>query len=61
MNDQAKKPDEKIFSIRLPIEIIDAIERERDRATKKAGAEVTTAAVVRGVLERALNVKYAKT
>jgi len=42
------------LGLRLPLPLLDALEQERKRRSKAAGAEVKTSAVVRAVLERAL-------
>lgn len=47
------KKDE-VIAVRVPGELRDALERERKRMSKKAGAEVKSSAVVRSILERFL-------
>lgn len=42
------------LGLRLPLPLLDALEQERKRRSRAAGAEVKTSAVVRAVLERAL-------
>ena len=39
---------------RVPSELRSALERERKRMSKVAGAEVKTSAVIRAILEKAL-------
>lgn len=58
-----EKPDnktEKVLGIRMSEQLLKALEEERQRVSRKAGAEVNTSAVVRAILERALNVKPPK-
>lgn len=45
--------DERI-AIRLPKRLAEALERERRRVAKVAGAEVKKSAIVRAILERVL-------
>lgn len=45
--------DEIIYA-RVPGKLKAALERERRRMSRKAGAEVQTSAVIRAILERAL-------
>jgi hypothetical protein len=47
------KHDE-FIGIRVPGELRGALERERQRMSKAAGAEVKTSAVIRAILERSL-------
>lgn len=47
------KKDETI-AVRMPGRLRDALERERQRRSKKAGAEVTASAVIRSILEESL-------
>jgi hypothetical protein len=57
-----EKPDktEKVLGIRMSEQLLKALEDERQRVSRKAGAEVNTSAVVRAILERALNIKPPK-
>lgn len=48
------KNDETI-GVRVPGELRDALERERQRMSKAAGAEVKTSAVIRAILLEKLN------
>lgn len=48
--------DEIIYA-RVPSKLKSALERERLRMSKKAGAEVKTSAVIRSILEQALKPK----
>ena len=48
--------DEIIYA-RVPGKLKAALERERQRMSRKAGAEVQTSAVIRSILERALRGK----
>lgn len=50
------KHDEKV-DVRIPGELRGALERERRRMSKAAGAEVRTSAVIRSILEKALKGK----
>lgn len=50
----AVKNDE-IIGVRMPRELRSALERERQRMSKVAGAEVKTSAVIRAILERELS------
>lgn len=50
------KHDDKV-DVRVPHELRGALERERRRMSKAAGAEVKTSAVIRSILERALKPK----
>ena len=45
------------IGVRVPGAIRGALEQERRRMSKKAGAEVKTSAVIRSILERALRAK----
>ena len=42
------------IAVRLPADLRTALEKERQRVSKKAGAEVQTSSVIRAILERAL-------
>ena len=44
-----------IIYTRVSHQLRNALERERKRMSKAAGAEVKTSAVIRAILERALN------
>ena len=48
---------EAIIYARVPGDLRAALERERKRMSKVAGAEVKTSAVIRAILERALRSK----
>ena len=50
------KNDDKV-DVRLPSELRVALEQERKRMSKAAGAEVKTSAVIRALLEQALRGK----
>lgn len=50
------KNDDKV-DVRIPSELRSALERQRLRMSKKAGAEVKTSAVIRSILEQALKPK----
>lgn len=52
------KHDQIIYA-RVPRDLRSALERERKRMSKKAGAEVKTSAVVRALLEQALKSRAA--
>jgi hypothetical protein len=43
-----------VVAVRVPSELRAALEQERVRMSRKAGAEVKTSAVIRAILERAL-------
>ena len=45
---------EDVVSFRLPRELREELERERQRRSKRAGAEVKTSAVIRGFIEAGL-------
>lgn len=45
------------LGVRVPGEIRSALERERQRMSRKAGAEVKTSAVIRAILELHLRPK----
>ena len=45
------------LNIRVPGELRGALERERKRMSKAAGAEVKTSAVIRAILTQALRTK----
>lgn len=45
---------EDMISVRVPKELRSALERERLRMTKAAGAEVKASAVIRSILEQRL-------
>jgi hypothetical protein len=47
------RKDETI-AVRLPGELREALERERQARSKKAGADVSASAVIRSILEHAL-------
>lgn len=47
------KKDETI-GVRIPSELRSALEREQQRMSRKAGAEVKLSAVIRSILEQAL-------
>lgn len=47
------KKDETI-AVRIPGELRDALERERQARSKRAGAEVKASAVIRSILEEKL-------
>ena len=47
------KNDETI-GVRLPGKLREALERERQRMSRKAGAEVKISSVIRSILEKAL-------
>ncbi len=49
-----KKGNDETIGVRIPSELRAALERERQRMSKKAGAEVKASAVIRSILERAL-------
>ncbi len=49
--------NDKFIGIRIPSDMRGALERERLRMSKKAGAEVKTSAVIRAILEQALKPK----
>jgi hypothetical protein len=49
--------NDKFIGIRVPEELHGALERERKRMSKVAGAEVKTSAVIRAILERTLRSK----
>jgi hypothetical protein len=53
------KQDETI-GVRLPGELLDALERERQRASRVAGVEVKMSAVVRALLTRSLRRRRAR-
>jgi hypothetical protein len=48
---------DKKVDVRIPGELRGALELERKRMSKKAGAEVKTSAVIRAILEQALKPK----
>jgi hypothetical protein len=48
---------EEALNVRVPKELRSALERERKRMSKAAGAEVKTSAVIRAILEQALRGK----
>jgi predicted site-specific integrase-resolvase len=48
---------EAIIYARVPYALRGALERERKRMSKVAGAEVKTSAVIRAILEQALRAK----
>jgi len=49
------------LNIRVPSELKSALERERQRMSRKAGAEVKTSAVIRAILEQALRSTRSRT
>lgn len=49
----------KFIGIRVPSDLRGALEQERKRMSKAAGAEVKTSAVIRAILEQALRGKRA--
>lgn len=51
--------NEETIGVRIPKELRGAIEREQQRMSRKAGAEVKMSAVIRALLERALGCKAA--
>lgn len=48
------------IAIRLPGELREAVERERRRMSRAAGAEVKMSAVIRAILEQALRDRRAR-
>jgi len=49
--------NDEFIGIRVPGDLRTALERERRRMSKMAGAEVKTSAVIRAILEQALRSK----
>lgn len=49
----------KIVGVRIPDHLRSAIERERQRMSRVAGAEVKTSAVIRAILEQKFNKRRA--
>jgi hypothetical protein len=49
-----KKNNDETIYVRIPAALRKAIERERKRIGRAAGADVTTSAVIRAILEREL-------
>ena len=45
------------IGLRIPNSMKNALERERKRMSKAAGAEVKTSAVIRAILEQKLDIK----
>jgi len=48
------KTNEKRIAVRLPGQLAAALEKERQRISKKGGAEVKMSAVIRAILEQRL-------
>jgi hypothetical protein len=46
---------DRVVAVRVPKELRGSLERERQRMSRIAGAEVKTSAVIRAILERALS------
>lgn len=59
MSSENSQNDEIIYA-RVPGRLKGALERERRRMSKAAGAEVKTSAVIRAILEQALSKRATK-